>query len=143
MIRSMDYRALAAGILIYFLGMFFLDMAVATLLKWLGQVFDYSAQRIVDSFALEFVLAAVVTFCAGYYVNRISRSQRFDQSVVLALALLIFHLIGTIYSLFDADGAPLYINLFYDSTVTLAILTGGYYAKRRKIRDRQSAETAV
>ncbi len=145
MIRRIDYKALMIGILVYFLGMFLLDLIAASLLKGLGQLFDYSAQRIVDSYGLEFVLAAGVTFWAGYCVNRLSRRQPFDQSIVLALALLIFHLIGTIYALFDTDGAPLYINLLYDSIVTIAIVAGGYYAKRRKrkVHERPSAETAV
>ncbi len=143
MIRSIDYRALAAGILIYFLGMFILELIVASLLKGIGQYLDYSFQPIIDSFALEIALSAAVTFCAGYYMNARSRLRLLDQSVVLAAALLIFHLIGTINAIYVPNGAPLYINLIYDSTVTIAILAGGQYAKRRK-NDRQSAaETTV
>jgi hypothetical protein len=142
MIRSIDYRSLAIGILIYFLGMFILELIVASLLKGIGHLIDYSVQRIVDSVELEIALSAAVTFCAGYYMNMKSRTRRFDQSVVLATVLLIFHLLGTIYALFDSNGAPLHINLIYDSTVTIAILAGGQYAKRRK-NDSQPAETAV
>jgi len=124
MAERIDYKTIALGIVIYIAGVFAIGAAAKPLL----------GAEFVDRYAFDFIVSALVTFCAGYIVRRRTAVRTRNHSVILALVLLACNLILTISDLFSPVGDPLHINLLYDAVITISILSGGWCAARR-LRD--------
>ena len=129
MAERLDYKTLAFGVVIYVAGIFALGRMALPVL----------GADIVDRYAFDFVVSALVAFGAGYVVRRRTGRHSRNYSVILALFLLAFNLIVTISDLFRSDGDPLWINLAYDATITLSIVLGGIYGGK-KLRRRDAKQ---
>lgn len=129
MLKSIDFKSLSIGVLIYIFSTIAIGFLFASLLA--ATYFDLTHQ---SEWAFEFLVNSISILCAGYYTYKLARPGLRDHSLLLGIIIFVYLVIGTISQLFDAEGDPFLLNTAYDVSTLLLAYLGGRLARRNLSR---------
>lgn len=130
--NKFDYKALAIGALIYFIGSFLLIGALAILIVEVDMEIKLTGQL---EYYIELISSIILILIAGFYTYMFSKLKKLNQSVVLGIILFLYHFPGTIMQFEYPDGDPFLWNIIYDTSLILFAYLGSVFAIRKMRKD--------
>lgn len=133
MLKSVDFKALSIGLLIYIV-----TTAAAVFLFIAGLNAAQFHITPIWEYVFELCINMLAIFCAGYYTFKLTRPGLRDHSLLLGIIVFSFLAMGTIAQLFDSEGNPFLLNITYDASSLLLAYLGGRMARRRGLRQSEA-----
>ncbi|MFC0213955.1 hypothetical protein ACFFK0_16110 [Paenibacillus chartarius] len=138
MLGKLDYKTLAIGALIYFIGIYLAGFLILLLLLAVESIFPDLSFANMFNHALEtildFAIAWVVVFGAGYFAAQRTLHREINHSLVLGMIIFTLSLIGTIVDVFNPKGDPFLVNISFDLSLLVLTYLGGILAQRKEER---------
>ena len=134
MLKKVDFKALAVGVLIFLFSFFAFGFLLVAALDELFTRMNFDLLSHTNELVFEFLLTWFSIFWAGYYTCKMSRKPSLDHSLLLGFVIFAYQFIGTLSSLFDPQSDPFIINIMYDGSIIIFSFLGGKLANRNRLK---------